>query len=223
MDALLHLARPSRASGVLFEEDFDRPASLAEPEVIEPTFSAAEMASAREDAWREGRDAGVAETAASDAAAARHAIELIAAELNAARDMAAALADQSADAIARLLLGSLAATFPALCAQHGEAEVRAIVRAVLPGLTREPAITVRVNPRNAPGVAREVERLEPGLAAHVQITELDAMPPGDVRIDWRNGAAVRDAAILWEHVAAILVPEGLLRPDAAIRETVNGE
>ena len=223
MDALLHLTRPAHAPGVLFEEDFDRPASQAEPEVIEPTFSVAEMATAREDAWREGRDAGVADAAASDAAAARHAVELIAAELNAARDMAATLADQSAEAIARLLLGSLAAVCPALCTHHGEAEVQAIVRAVLPGLTQEPAITVRINPCNAPGVASEVERLDPGLATRVQITECDAMPPGDVRIDWRNGAAVRDAATLWQQVANVLLPAGLLQPDNAIKETVDGE
>jgi flagellar biosynthesis/type III secretory pathway protein FliH len=223
MDGSLHRTPPSRLAGVLFEEDFDRPTSMAEPEVIEPTFSAAEMASAREDAWRDGRDAGVAEVAASDAAAARHAVELIAAELTAARDTAATLADQSAEAIARLLLASLAAIFPTLCVNHGEAEVLTLVRVVLPGLAQEPVITVRINPCNAPGVAREVARLDPNLATRVQITEDDAMPPGDVRIDWRNGGAVRDATALWEQVAAVLVPAGLLRPDAAIRETVDGK
>ena len=223
MDGLLHLTRPLHASGVLFEEAFDRPASLPEPEVIEPTFSTAELASARDAAWRDGHDAGIAEAAAADAAATRRAVELIAAELNAARDTAATLVEQSADAIARLLLGSLAATFPALCAHHGEAEVQAIVRAVLPGLSQEPAITVRINPRNAPCVAREIDQVDPGLVARVRINECDAMPSGDVRIDWRNGAAVRDAGVLWEQVAAVLVPAGLLRPDATIRETVDGE
>jgi hypothetical protein len=48
------------------------------------------------------------------------------------------------------------------------------------------------------------------------------MSPGDVRIAWRNGTATRDAAALWQQVAAVLAPAGLLRADAAIRETVNG-
>ena len=37
------------------------------------------------------------------------------------------------------------------------------------------------------------------------------MAPGDVRIAWHNGAATRDAAALWQQVAAILAPAGLLR------------
>jgi hypothetical protein len=43
-----------------------------------------------------------------------------------------------------------------------------------------------------------------------------------VRIAWHNGSAVRDAAALWEQVAAVLVPAGLLRADAMIKETVDG-
>ena len=49
------------------------------------------------------------------------------------------------------------------------------------------------------------------------------MSPGDVRIAWRNGTATRDAAALWQQVAAVLAPAGLLRADAAIRETVDGD
>ncbi len=56
----------------------------------------------------------------------------------------------------------------------------------------------------------------------MQIIECDAMAPGDVRIAWHNGAATRDAAALWQQVAAVLAPAGLLRADAAIRETVDG-
>jgi hypothetical protein len=48
------------------------------------------------------------------------------------------------------------------------------------------------------------------------------MSPGDVRIAWRAGSATRDTAALWEQVAAVLMPAGLLRTDAAIRETVDG-
>ena len=112
--------------------------------------------------------------------------------------------------------------FPVLCARNGDAEVRAIVRAVLPALTQEPAITVRAihAPRRACAGDR---RLDPDLAAHVQTIECDAMSPGDVRIAWHNGAATRDAAALWQQVAAVLVPAGLLRTDAAIRETVDGD
>ena len=58
----------SRGSGVLlFDEDFDLPPRSAEPEVIEPAYSAAELAAAREEAAQEGRDRALAEADASGA------------------------------------------------------------------------------------------------------------------------------------------------------------
>jgi flagellar biosynthesis/type III secretory pathway protein FliH len=222
MDGFAFMPKP----GTLFADDFDLPEALAEvapePEVIEPVFSAVEVTDARETARQEGHAAGLREAAASDMAATRQAVEAISAQIKAECEAAATKAAQSAEAIAGLLLDSLAATFPALCARYGDAEVRAIVRAVLPALTQEPTITIRANRRTAVAVKQEIARLDPDLAAHVQASECDSMPPGDVRIAWRNGAAVRDASALWQQVADVLAPAGLLRADAAIRETIDG-
>jgi flagellar biosynthesis/type III secretory pathway protein FliH len=224
MDGSLHFRPSSQPLGTLFGDDFDRPETAPEPEVLEPVFSAAELASAREVAWREGNAAGLQEAAASDAAAARRAIESVAAQFAGVHDAAAAHAEQSADAIARLLLDSLAAAFPVLCASYGEAEVQAIVRSVLPALAQEQVVTVRTNPLTARSLLREIGRLDPDFASRVQIVECDAMTPGDVKISWRNGAAVRDATALWEQVAAVLAPAGLLRTDVVFRrETVDGD
>lgn len=208
--------------GALFAEDFDRPETAPQPEAVDPVFSANELAAEREVAWHAGHEAGLRDAVASDAAAARQALGAFAEQFAAACAAAAARAEESAEAIARLLLDGLAAAFPALCARYGDAEVRAIVRKVLPALTQEPTITVRAHPRTAKAAAQEIARLDPDLAARVQPVECDEMPPGDVRIAWRNGTAMRDAAALWQQVAAILAPAGLLRADAAIMETVDG-
>jgi flagellar biosynthesis/type III secretory pathway protein FliH len=222
MDGSLHCAQTRRQIRALFDQDFDMPEVAPEPEVIEPVYSSAELATEREAAWRQGHAAGLEAAAAGDTAATRSAIEAVSAQLASARDTAAALAEQSADAIARLLLDSLAAAFPVLCARYGEAEVQAIVRTVLPALTQEQVITVRANPRTAPSLVREIGGLDPDLAARVEVVACNAMPPGDVRVAWRNGAAVRDTAAVWQQVAAILAPAGLLRVDAmTIRETVD--
>jgi flagellar biosynthesis/type III secretory pathway protein FliH len=222
MDGFGRSRLSSRDIGVLFAEDFDLPraAPKAVP-VTEPTFSAEDLAVAREAGRREGHQEGLREAAASDIAATRHAVEHIAAQLMTECELAAVRAEEQAQAIARLLLDSLAATFPALCARHGDAEVAAVVRAVLPGLTQEPAITVRVHPASIEPVKREIARLDPELAARVRIVACDAMDPGDVGIAWRNGTAVRDAADLWEQVAAVLLPAGLLSADVAIKETLD--
>lgn|SRR5579872_6335333 len=222
MDTLLHAPPRARITGVLFDEDFDIPEAAPEPEVIEAVFSASEMAGVREAAWRAGHAAGVQEVAASSEAATRQALESIAEQIAAERDAVIVYAEQSAEAIAGLLLGSLAAVFPTLSACYGDAEVRAIVRAVVPALTQEPAVAVRADPRTAAAVANEIERFDPDIASHVQITASDAMPPGDVRIAWRNGTAVRDGAALWRQVAAILVPAALLPAQNAIKEAVDG-
>ena len=205
--------------GALFAEDFDRP---PQSEVTEPMFSADELAAAREAAWHAGHEAGLAAATTSVAAATHEAVGAFAEQFAAECAAAQARAETSAEAIAQLLLGSLAATFPALCARYGDAEVRAIIRTVLPALTQEPTITVRAHPRTARAVTQEIARLDPELAAHVQSVGCDAMAPGDVRIAWRNGTATRDAAALWQQVAAVLAPAGLLRADAAIMETVDG-
>lgn len=221
MDGYAHLAR----EGVLFAEDFDTPSAAAaveEPDVIEPVFSTGDLAAARSAAWQEGHAEGLRQAEAQDAAGTRQAIAAIAEQFTAERAAGAVWAEQSADAIARLLVESLAAMFPALCTRYGDAEVRAIVRIVLPALTQEPAITVRAHPRTAEAVAHEIALLDADLMARVHVVESGSVPPGDVRIAWRSGSAVRDAAGLWHQIAAVLAPAGLLRADAT-KETIDGD
>jgi hypothetical protein len=221
MDGSLHIPPRSQSLGTLFGEDFDVREIAPEPEVIEPVFSAADLESARESAWLDGHAKALQEAAIGDAAAIRQAVDAIASQIKADREAAVACANETAEAIARLLLDSLAAAFPALCANYGEAEVRAIIRIVLPPLTQEATITVRANPHTAAALAEEIGRLAPELIACVSITECDGMARGDVRITWHNGTAMRDARALWEQVAAVLAPAGLLQPDAMIKESAD--
>jgi flagellar biosynthesis/type III secretory pathway protein FliH len=214
MDGFAHVS----GGNLLFAEDFDLaevesdpPAD--EPEVIEPTYSFGELSEAREAAWRDGHSAGLREAAADSVAAVHETATVIAMQLAEEREVAAARAERSAASIARLLLDSLDAAFPALCTRYGDAEVRSLVRIILPALTQEPCITVRMHPRTAEAVAQEIALLDPELSTRVQTVACDAMAPGDVRVVWRNGAATRDAAALWGQVAQALAP---------IKETTDG-
>ena len=146
--------------GRLFAEDFDRPETAPEPEAVEPVYSAGDLAAARDAAWQDGREAGLKEAAATDAAATHRATEALVEQFPMACDAPASRAEQWAEAIARLLLDSLAAAFPALCARYGDAEVRSIVRSVLPALSQEPTVTVRAHPRTASAVRQEIARLD---------------------------------------------------------------
>jgi flagellar biosynthesis/type III secretory pathway protein FliH len=206
----------SPGSGVvLFDDDFDLPPAAAplpsvEPEIIEPVFTAAELVSARENAAVEARDAALAEAEASGTAAARRALATISSQIAATRAEVSVVAEQSAEAIARLLLDCFATAFPALSARHGPSELSAVLRRVLPALHREPRLTVRVNPHTIGAMTAEIGSLDPDLAAHVRLIPTDAMAPEDVRIDWDNGVAQRDTKALWRQIEGILAPAGLL-------------
>ena len=207
--------------GVLFAEDFDCPGlppdqgMEPEPELIGPAYTVADLAAAREQGFRDGHAIAAAQAAADGQAALRASLAAIAHHLEAAQAESAAIAEASADAVARLLLRTLATLFPALCARHGEAEMAAVVRAVLPALSDEPSVTVRASPHDVPGLERELACLDADLAGRVQLMPTAAVDPGGVRISWRHGSAVRDASALWESVAGAMGQAGLLLSEAA--------
>jgi flagellar assembly protein FliH len=203
-------ASPRRAGVMLFGEDFDLPPpSRLDPDVIEPTFSTAELMAAREQAARDSRDETIAETEASGKAVAVRALAEIAAQLASARAEVETIAEQSSEAIARLVLDCFATAFPALSARHGPREVSALLRELLPALRHEPTVTIRINPHIAEAVTGELHALDADLAERVRLIPTDRVAPGDVRVSWENGAAVRDTASLWYQIETVLSSAGL--------------
>jgi flagellar biosynthesis/type III secretory pathway protein FliH len=205
LDAMLHERR--HVIGVLYAEDFDAEDAsepiAPEPEVIEPLFVAAEMDAAR----AEGHAAGLIEAERGIAASRLQTLDRIATAMTGAADAAAGAAEAAATGIARTILGALSACLPALCERHGATELQALMRAVLPSLTDQPRVTVRVHPLMAPAMADEIAALDAELAERVVLLPSDAVPPGNVRVTWEDGAAQRDAgrarAALNEALAAL--------------------
>jgi hypothetical protein len=206
-----HAFSSARGPGIiLFDEDFDLPPPSREPEVIEPVYSIGELNAAREAAAKDSRERALAEADASARMMASRALIAISDQHEAPRAEAVSIAEQSSEAIARLLMSCFATAFPALCARHGQHELTALLREILPALHREPNITVRISPRISAELATEVHALDAELAKRVRLLPTDALSPGDARIDWENGAATRDAASLWRQIENILAPAGLL-------------
>jgi flagellar assembly protein FliH len=212
---------PQPRPDILFAEDFDAPPGVtvlddaADAPEEEPTFTEETLAAARADAYAEGHRNGLAKAAADRAEVTLQMLGAIAERLQGGRAEAARVAEESAEALARLLLGTLAGMMPALCARHGAGEVAALARAVLPALAREPRVTIRVSPHVAEAVERELQHLDPDLRERVALLPTDAVPPGDARIAWSDGATGRDAAALWRDVAKALAPLDLLPADLA--------
>ena len=206
-----------RGAAILFEEDFDlQPVevsiavALPEPEVIEPTFTVAEMQVARDEAWREADALARTELAGAREQAVEVALRAIAEQLRGARSEARIIAEASAEAVAQLVIGGLAAAFPALCRHHGSVEIAAIMREILPSLECEPKITIRVAPGLVPCVEQEIGQLDSDVADIIKVVAVESMTPGDVRLQWRGGQAIRDTARLWQDIEAALASAGLL-------------
>ena len=215
MDGLFEI--PARAprpapSGILFAEDFDAPAQQAAPPRQRPIFTAAELDATRETAFAEGRDSGLAEAAAQHEVALDAAAAALAGRLALLREDSRAAAERAAAAVARLLLDTLAALFPTLCARHGPAEAEAVLRALLPGLGGEAALSLRANPRDLPALQAALARAAPALAARASFVPSEIAAPGDIALAWNHGEATRDARALWDAVAAALAPAELALP-----------
>lgn len=206
---------------ILFAEDFDMPSgitvlddpSVAEKPDIAP-ITPQELEAARENAYAEGLKQGLAQAAADRAEVTRQMLDAISRHLQNAKEEAGRVADESARTLAQLLLGVLGTMLPATCAHHGEAEARAVVQTVLPALVREPQVVVRVSPLVADAVSAELENLDSEVAGSVSLVPAESIPPGDVRISWTDGQAIRDTQAIWKNIADTLAPLDLLAAES---------
>ena len=204
----------SAAFGILYAEDFDDDAPEAPPPVPEPTLHSAEALeeacrTARADAVRAAR----VEWEQSAAQARTQTLAEIATRLAAARQDARAVTEAAADGTVRTALAMVAGLLPALGARHGAQEVRAMLRHLLPTLSHQPRVTVRVAGEVVEAVRRDLATLDEDLARAVTLTAA-TLAPGDARVSWTDGRQVRDQAALQAAITDALVEIGLLDPVA---------
>ena len=205
----------SRFVGILYAEDFDDPDLPSLPEAVPaPCFTLDELEAARQAACAEAVYAARAEWERSALHDRAQSLVAIANALAHARQQADVLADAVADGVARTILSMVAGLLPELCIRHGGAEVRALLRHLLPTLAQQPRIAVRVNPAVLDAVREDMALLDEDLAASVVLTAAP-LPPGDVRVSWTDGSLVRDQAAIGAAVSAALTELGLLAPSAA--------
>lgn len=213
----------SRFVGILYAEDFDDDPELPpagelppmpEPEPPPPSFTLADLEAAQRIARTEAVQAARAEWERSALHDRTQSLAAIASAVTAAQEEARAMADAVADGTARTMLSMLAGLLPDLCAQHGGAEVRALLRHLLPTLTQQPRIAVRIAPSVLDGVREDLALLDEDLVAAIELTAAP-LAPGDARIAWTDGSLVRDQAAIRLAITAALTELGLLEPVAA--------
>jgi flagellar assembly protein FliH len=220
----------------LFEDDFSAPEDLArsrarlaepppEPEVIVPSFSAAELAEARAEGMAEGRAAALAEAKASAEARAAAALEAIATRLGEAAREAEAAAERSAGALAAATLDLVARAMPAVAAAHALPSCAALAEALLARLAGAERLAIRL----APDLARALEpRLAAAAAAadfagRLEVIATEGMGPGEMRVSWPGGEARHDPAALAATAREVLMQLGLSASAEPGEENGNGD
>jgi flagellar assembly protein FliH len=171
------------------------------PAIIPPPPDPALLAAARADGATEGHARGFAEGLAEGLrrqAAAQNAqiaasLDLLSASLGDAAAEAERVAVQSAEALATLLLDVLDAALPEESARRGAALPARIAAALRPALADRPEARLFVAPELV-GPAADLLPDGPEVVADPML------PPGDGRIEWRDGAhlvslAARRAAV----------------------------
>jgi len=206
----------SRFVGILYAEDFDDPQlpPMPEREPAAPSFTLDDLEAAQNIARADAVQAARAEWEQSALYDRTQSLAAIASALANARQEARVLADKVADGATRAILSVVAGLLPDLCARHGGAEVRVLLRRLLPTLTQQPRIAVRVGSAILEGVREDLALLDEDLAATVVLTAAP-LAPGDARVTWTDGSLVRDQAAMRAAITAALTELGLLEPVAA--------
>lgn len=203
-------------TGIVFIDDFDTPppAPPAPAPVVAPTpaLSDADIEAARQAGWQDGFAAAAADAAIREADARAALAARLGEVATASAQSLSRLAGEAADAIAASLHHLLAACLPDLCDQHGPREAAAMAAALLPLLTPALAVTARCAPATLPHLSALLTRQ--GLAgAPVTLAPDSTLAPGDLVLDWENGAARRDTRALLAGLDAALTAIGV-RPRA---------
>jgi len=170
------------------------------------TFSEFEMDEAKRQAFAEGHDAGVAE--AAEVTERIHVQALTALSAGFASVLAAQ--KESLDALRREALQLAQAIVkklhPEMARRHGAEEIAGVIHECLMQVDEAARLTVRVNPDLLEAVRVEAVRVseEAEFDGKMQFVADAKLAIGDCRVEWGNGGADRDQALLWADIDAIV-------------------
>jgi len=214
----------------MFDNSFDDgqgpPATPPEPELVEPepppeppppppepTFTLSEVQEqvraaaeqTRQQAYEEGRQAGRQEVETQAAHALTEALNRVDAHLQhliQAEQQSRALRAENTRRIALAIVRKL---FPAYVRRHGQAEVEAVIAAFLTELSDETKLIIRVHENWLDTMRGHIEGMAQrlGFAGHVTLLADPRLGDLDVRVDWGDGGAERDATALWTEIERI--------------------
>ena len=191
----------------------------AEPTPAEPPppvqYSEAEMAEARRAGYDEGLQAGRDAAAADSAAKTAQTLEAIAEQLQALEQTRADEVAEAAGEAVRIAVAVVNQLFPTLRARAGEREIKAFVEKHFGDAADTRTLTVQVHEQHRDAISAQMAELaaRSGYSGAVSVQADEALEPGDVRLDWREGGMERLYETLWTGIrAAVVRAIGRLEP-----------
>ncbi len=186
--------------------DLAPPPPREAPPPPDPALLAAARMEGEVEGHARGRAEGIAEGMARQAAAqeaqvarALTAVEAALAEAARAGERAAA---QAAEALAGLVLAAIEAALPGASARAGADLVPRLLLPLLPAIADRPEARLRV----APALVAEIAARMPAGGPAVEADE--TVPPGDARVEWRDGAWIISREARWRAAREALISIG---------------
>lgn len=175
-------------------------------EVIEPTFSEAEMAAAREEGFAAGKAAALQEAAGSFEQQLLNAIGALARQLSSViqgQEQNNVQTSKDAVTVATTLVHKL---FPSLNDKMLIEELETMVRDTVSGLMDEPNLIFRLSSDFHGPIEERLRAVadNAGYDGRVKIIADDALAPGDCRIEWGNGGVERSVEQIWAHIDRVI-------------------
>lgn len=203
----------------LFETSFDASADAPaadSPKSAPAKHTDADLEQARAEAFAAGREAGQREALQSFEHASHQTLERIGTQLGTLTEMSAAAHEGQNRLTIEVAHRIVRKLFPRMIEKHGTAEVDAIISDCLDHLREEPRVVVRVADRLLDTVKDKVNALAAriGFEGRLILLAEDSLAPGDVRVEWADGGAERQAEWLWREIDAA-VDRALSRPPGA--------
>ena len=126
------------------------------------------------------------------------------------------------DVAARLVFTTLAALLPSLALRHAPQEIAHLLHDIIADLTPDRALTLAVSPALLDPMRSALADLPREQARRVVLQGEDGLQPGDARLGWEGGTAVRQTRPVLDAVNDILRTLDLLAPPApSLRPTVT--
>ncbi len=201
-------AMPPRPAASMFE-DFNLPEQpAADPAPPEPTFTAAELSAARQEAWNDGY---VAAAAASNHTLGRDGRRIFAELLARADDIDNALeqmAEQNAAAIARWLAAAFETALPNLSGGEMEGRTRAVMDLLRSALRSQSKIELR----DEAGTTVSFHSMH-DACREIETQQAEEPTDGGITIAWQQGEVRIDASRTWDEIRNAMLP--LAAGDAA--------